>query len=209
VGGLRAAQCIAHRVKTGKKTQGKNTILKDEIFAVLEGAIKSGRRINPLDERLKIQKRASATLGIIRSLTETKKARAENMRQLRKNISSSIKDRSEIRKWLKNIDLLITERAMLDASGKLLESLKQSRGSFIYQKKGDMDLRHLGYVSSGGNSKDRARNDKALTDMVIETWIDKEGDAHSEFVPVRPLPNPDGWFEAVWARFMKGEVFES
>jgi hypothetical protein len=134
---------------------------------------------------------------------------AENMKQLQKHLSSCVKDRSEIWAWLKNIDLLITERAMLDASGKLLESLKQSRGSIIYQKKGDMDLQHFGHVTTGENSKDRARNDKALTDMIIETWIDKEGEIHSEFVPVRPLPKPDGWFEAVWARFVKGEVFES
>jgi succinate dehydrogenase/fumarate reductase flavoprotein subunit len=204
VGSLRAAQCVAYRVKTRK-----NTILKDEILEVLEGAIKSGQRINPLDERLKIQKRASATLGIIRSLAGTRKAMAENIKQLQKHILSGVKDRSEIRAWLKNIDLLITERAMLNASGKLLESLKQSRGSFIYQKKANMDLRHFGYVLAGGDSKGRARNDKALTDMVIETWIDKEGNAHSKFVPVRPLPKPDDWFEAVWARFMKGEVFES
>ncbi len=209
VGGLRAAQCIAHRIKTAKKTTRESIILKDEIFAVSEGAVKSGRRLNPLDERLKIQKRASATLGITRCIAGTRKAMAENMKQLRKHLSSGAADCPELRAWLKNIDLLITERAMLDASGKLLESLKQSRGSFICRKNSDMDLLHTGYIRAAENSRGGLRDSKVLTDMVIETWIDKKGNAHSEFVPVRPLPRPDDWFETVWAKYVKGEVFGS
>jgi len=45
--------------------------------------------------------------------------------------------------------------------------------------------------------------------MVIETWLDGKGRAHSEFVPVRPVPVTDDWFETVWTRFKKGEVFGS
>jgi succinate dehydrogenase/fumarate reductase flavoprotein subunit len=209
VGSLRAAQCVAHRIKTGKTTRGINTVLKDEIFEVINGALKSGRKINPFDERLKIQKRATAALGIIRSPAGTKKAMAQNVKQLQMHLSSGVKDRSEIRAWLKNIDLLITERAMLDASGKLLEGLDKSRGSIINKQKGKINRFHFGPDSEGEKSVSNVRDDKALTDMIIETWLDKKGDAHSEFVPVRPLPEPDTWFEAIWARFIKGEVFES
>jgi hypothetical protein len=134
---------------------------------------------------------------------------ADNMKQLKKHLSSGIKNRSGIRAWLKNIDMLITERAMLDASGELLKTIKGSRGSIIKKQKEKIDLCHFGPDSAGKKTKDFVLDGKSLTDMVIETWLDKEGDAHSEFVPVRPLPEPDVWFEAVWARFVKGEVFES
>ena len=205
-GSLRAAQCVAHRIKTAKCTRDKNAVKIDEMLAVIKGALGSKKRINPNDERLKIQKRVSASLGIIRSVAETKKAMSGNARQLHKHLSSGVKDLSEVRAWLKNIDLLVTERAMLDASLKLLERLKKSRGAFVYKEKGNQDS---GYVPTEGKSKNRLSKDKALTNMVIETWLDGTGRVHSAFVPVRPVPEPQDWFETVWARFKKGEVFES
>ena len=196
------AQCIAHRIKTAKNIRGKKAVPKDEIFAAINGALKSGRRINPVDEREQIQKRATAALGIIRSVAGTKNALAENVKQLQKHLSSGVKDRPGIRAWLKNIDLLITERAMLDASELLLNKLERSRGGFVYEDLGECP-RNDSFMPF------RAISKQSHSDKVIETWLDKKGDAHSEFVPVRALPEPDVWFEAVWARFVKGEVFES
>ncbi len=206
VGSLRAAQCIAHRIKTEKNARSGNAVNISGLPEVIESALQSKKRINPVEERLKIQKRASSALGIIRGISGTKKAMSANSGQLRKHLSSGVKEISEVRAWLKNIDILIAERAMLDASLKLLESLRQGRGSFIYREKGNEDSV---CIPAEGKSKSRPGKGKALTGMVIETWFDKRGNTHSEFVPVRPVPDPDDWFEAVWARFKKGEVFES
>jgi succinate dehydrogenase/fumarate reductase flavoprotein subunit len=206
VGSLRAAMCIAHRIKTSRSNRGRNDVNINEKHAVIKGALESKKLINLDEERLIIQKRASSALGIIRSVAVTKKAMSVNAAQLQKHLSSGVKEMSDVREWLKNIDLLITERAMLDASIKLLESLGQGRGSFIYREKSNQDS---GYVPTDGKSEDRLSQGKALTSKVIETWIDKEGNAHSEFVPVRPVPKSEDWFETVWARFKKGEVFES
>ena len=206
IGSLRAAQCIAHRIKTTKSTRGRNAVEINEMPAVIKGVLQSKRYINPNEERLKIQKRASASLGIIRSVAGTKMAMSRNARQLQKTLSSGVKDLSEVKAWLKNIDLLITESAMLEASLKLLEKLRHGRGSFIYKENGNQNS---GYLPAEGKSKNRLSENKALTDMVIETWLDGTGKVHSEFVPVKPVPNPVDWFETVWARFTKGEVFES
>lgn len=206
VGSLRAAMCIAHRIKTAKSARGGNAVNIDVLFADIKSALQSKKPINLVEERLKIQKRASSALGIIRSVAGTKKAMSANTGQLHKHFSSGVKEISEMRTWLKNIDLLITEKAMLEASLKLLENLGQGRGSFIYREKGN---ENSVCIQAEGKSKSRPGKGKALTGMVIETWFDKAGKVHSEFVPVRPVPVPEDWFESVWARFKKGEVFES
>lgn len=206
VGSLRAAMCIAHRIKTAKSARCGNAVNIEVLFADIKSALHSNKRINPNEERLKIQKRVSSALGIIRSVSGTKKAISANSGQLYKHFSSGVKEISEVRTWLKNIDLLIAEKAMLDASLKLLENLRQGRGSFIYREKRNQDF---GYVPTDEKFKDRLSQGKELTSKVIETWFNKAGKFHSEFVPVRPVPVPEDWFESVWARFKKGEVFES
>ncbi|HEY9162541.1 MAG TPA: FAD-binding protein [Desulfomonilia bacterium] len=206
VGSLRAAMCIAHRIKTAQTTRSGNSVNIEGMTSAIKGALQSKSRINPYEERLNIQRRASSALGIIRSVAGTKKAMSSNEGQLRKHLSSGVKDLSEIREWLKNIDLLIAERAMLDASLKLLETLGQGRGSFVYRKN---DNRDSGCIPAEKKSGSRLSKCKALTDMVIETWLDGKGRAHSEFVPVRPVPVTDNWFETVWTMFKKGEVFGS
>jgi succinate dehydrogenase/fumarate reductase flavoprotein subunit len=205
VGSLRAAQRIANRISTERANGGASKIEYEQLrktLAMIETALANDMKISPAGERRIIQQRVSATLGIIRSGGMTEKAAAENALQLERHLSSGVKGMKDLRAWLKNIDLLIAERAMLDASMVLLGKVGGGRGSFMVSDKCDLQ-----FEASSRRPRQKTIHGDRLTSKVMETRIDGKGRPHSQFIPVRPLPSPDNWFEAVWARFRKGEVF--
>jgi hypothetical protein len=46
-----------------------------------------------------------------------------------------------------------------------------------------------------------------LREHVLETAADPDGRVTSTWVPRRPLPTADSWFETAWAAFRAGEIF--
>jgi hypothetical protein len=155
--------------------------------------------------RVDMQERASSVIGIFRNIENTQVAVRENESDLKKHLKSGVANSKDLEAWFKNIDLLVTEMAILDASLAVLEKVKDGRGSFMILKNGQGVDGHLKSVSK---ILSPARDDKKMTDKVIETWLDEKMKPHSRFKQVRPLPNPDDWFETIWAEFVKGEVFE-
>ncbi len=45
--------------------------------------------------------------------------------------------------------------------------------------------------------------------QVQETLACPDGTVENRWVPRRPLPEPDIWFETAWARFRSGEVYDT
>jgi hypothetical protein len=45
--------------------------------------------------------------------------------------------------------------------------------------------------------------------QVQEMWPIAPGQIAHRWVPRRPMPEPDLWFETVWARFRGGEIYET
>jgi len=41
---------------------------------------------------------------------------------------------------------------------------------------------------------------------VLELWLDDATNVHQRWVDIRPLPDDDGWFEAVWNEFLRDQV---
>ena len=50
--------------------------------------------------------------------------------------------------------------------------------------------------------------DLSFRKKVLETVLDN-GTVTSRFVPVRPLPETDGWFENIWREFREGKIYEN
>ena len=46
----------------------------------------------------------------------------------------------------------------------------------------------------------------AVDDKILELWMDTEDDVKTRWVPVRPLPQEEGWFEQVWRDYRDGNV---
>ncbi len=41
---------------------------------------------------------------------------------------------------------------------------------------------------------------------ILEVWLDAEDRVNVRWVPVRPLPQDEGWFEQVWREYRDGNV---
>jgi len=215
VGGLRAAQQIAYRIRQGSTSKVALQDIKrqlDEIALLIKKALNTKSKLEPVKARVMMQKRASSVIGIFRNIENTEAAIRQNAADLKKHLKSRVADNKDIEAWIKNIDLLVTERAILDASLAVLEKLDDGRGSFLILKNGQGFDAYLKAASAEykpqGRISSPSRDDRKMTDRVIETWFDEKMKPHSRFEQVRPLPNPDDWFETVWAEFEKDEVFE-
>ena len=49
----------------------------------------------------------------------------------------------------------------------------------------------------------------AFREQVQETLVASDGRVINQWVPRRPIPSTDAWFETAWARFRSGEIYAS
>ena len=43
---------------------------------------------------------------------------------------------------------------------------------------------------------------------ILEVWIDSRGEVKTRWVPPRPVPADEGWFEEVWKEYREGRVID-
>jgi hypothetical protein len=48
--------------------------------------------------------------------------------------------------------------------------------------------------------------DSPVNTEVLEIWISPEGGVETRWVPVRPIPEEDGWFEKTWREYREGQI---
>ncbi len=206
VGSLRAAQMIAHRIGNAAPTKRRTraiTAAAKQLAGVLEGLPSRGPRIDPAREREEIGRRMSAVMGIVRNLRDVTGALEENREMIESHRSSRPADLGEILAFVKNADLLITERAFLASARFLLSALSGPRGSFLI---GDADTVENLAAASGKDIN--IVPDESINDRVVECVLADDLSARVRFVPVRPLVREQPWFERTWAERRRGAVYE-
>lgn len=92
-------------------------------------------------------------------------------------------------------DVLLTRFAMLSAMLAYIGDGGKSRGS---------------YLITDGQLPDPVETDTAHRDKVLLTAISlSDGvSAHSEFIPTRPIPTADNWFETIYNAFGSRELYD-
>lgn len=166
--------------------------------------------MSPLDvqeERKLIQLRMSKTMGILRSREKIKKALDENRAALERRTSFGVENRSRLADYLRNEDLLFTERACLESTRFLLQSLNAGRGSYLIADMQDLPGLVTEPDGKPGSKPDGGRSlpwasggppDRSVDSKIVNYEIDDGGVEHVGFEPVRPIPETDEWFEQVW-----------
>jgi hypothetical protein len=193
----------------------------EEMLNTLRSVLQSAHCIDPEEERRRIQERMSKTMGIVRDLEIIQNAIYENEAMQKEHAGAGINHPGELSVFLKNEDLLITERALLESARILLSRFKtppdhpiptcpsgdkvgytQGRGSFIIGDLADI-------VQETGSSVCIAEcwPDPSLNHVILEVWYNDLGKIHTKWVDVRPLPTTEDWFETVWSDFQKGTYF--
>lgn len=209
VGSLRAAEMIHYRIDSNRQPLHREA--SSEIQRQVETHLSAYRLLTQADSKLDIalerstlQRRMSETLGIFRDPSAIEKAIESNERTQQQRKNSGIKGYYQLADYLKNEDLLITERAFLESNRLLLQKIKKGRGSFLIV---DLVRFKEDWVENLNEISGLDLPDSSLNNMIIEYTFDEKGQSRSSLEPVRSLPGEDDWFESVWKDYQENKHF--
>lgn len=206
-GSLRAAQYIAHCYREEPWDSQK---IKEMCGSQLETAMDFGLAAlgaggQPLDlkkERRELGIRMSESGANIRSAEGVRAALEANRIQQQRVASSGVETPGDLKGLYRLRDLLVSQQVYLEAIGDYIRQGGTSRGSYlIYDPDGAKPLEEL------PEQFRFSLEEKGLGSRIQE--IAYEGGAcRCTWRPVRPMPEEDNWFEAVWRNWREGIYFQ-
>jgi len=221
VAGFRAAEYIANRYghwDLDKKAAEKAaTMAAADLMAWIDKCIdaKTGWK----SEREELQDRMTRCGAHIRSAAELKSAVTDAWKQWhRVNLSGcSFKTPKELAEALRNRQLCFAQAVYLEAIRFALTSGVGSRGSAIaLDRNGTRVHDKLGeawrVVPEDASFKDKVQETTVTPDLPALPNSGREqagGKVENRWVPRRPLPECNAWFETGWADFRNGEIYKA
>lgn len=207
VGGLRAAERITHR-DDGQAPEREEflSLHEAEIAQVLrfaQGAAAPGPAIDVAQELDALRRRMSRFGAFIRSKQGAEEALRENRRQWsRLKDSHALSDLRLLPALFRLRDLLTAQYVYLEAIADYIRHSGVSRSSYlIHDPQGE--LPHEGIDECFRSSAGRPENG-----MIQEIRYRAETETcETAWRPVRPMPQPEQWFERAWRKFKAGEFY--
>lgn len=200
-GSLRAAQHIAYHTKASQHTvEDPETQALTETVTQLETLLANPEKTAPVAVRRHYQELMTRYAAHIRNPEKMTELAGTFLADYREFFAThGAKNPMETAYAFKNRDMLLTQAAVLSAMS-VTAAECCSRGSGLVLGEGGekpvfdgLSTQELdGYRMLPGN-------DTHLTEWLKTVW---DGEVfRSEFVPVRPLPRTDDWFETVWNEY--------
>jgi len=206
VAGFRAAEFIANRYSQWTLVDNEidQAVKKcaQHVIEYAELCLKAG---NPwLLELQQIRDRLSRSGAHIRSVRALKDEvpRAWEQAGRLARTGCKVESREQLKYAFRVRHLAFAQAVYLDAIKYSLESGVGSRGSSIVLDPGGSKVHEM--LDSAWSI---AGEDTSFRAKVLETCCDKEGGARHRWVPCRPIPESDSWFETTWARFRDGGIY--
>ncbi len=155
-------------------------------------------------ERNELQERMSRAGAHIRSATGLDKAVSDAWTQWKRLKNAGCGGSAEeIRESMHNRQLCFAHAVYLEAINFAVKSGVGSRGScIVLDPKGTrahdrLDAKQWSF----------APEDPSFRDNVLVTVASTEGEVQSGWIPRRPLPESDSWFETAWAAYRNGDIY--
>ncbi len=202
VAGFRAAEYIANRYHGWTVDEvAAMPVVEQAVGDLLVSVSQTTTTLDWQAERLEFQSRMSRAGAHIRSLAELRKAVPEAWAQYRR-VAQGV-DSANLTESLRNRHLCFAHAVYLEALLFVLESGVGSRGSSIA-----VDPEGVPIHAALGDAWRIIPEDTSFREKVLETLATPDGAVTSAWVPRRPLPKPDSWFETAWAKFREGEIYK-
>ncbi len=210
VGSSRAALFIARRraERPGPLAEfsraAKAQILRKSEQARAMIGPRNGRALSPGSCLAEVQRRMSACGAVIRDPKQVEEASAR-ARDLWLAARREIRVRSarDLPKAFRALDISLTHAVYLEAIGEYLARGGKSRGSYLVP---DPTGRSPHALLGKRWAFSLAEPSDFVSGNVLEVRLDAKGRVHKEWVPIRPVPPADGWFETVWNDFMNDRI---
>lgn len=209
VGSTRAAQYIAARYQEEPLDKHQfislvgEQVMKKISLGEAFSANTSGSK-NVLEIRQEIGERMSRKGAHIRSARKAAEGALEAKKQLQSLVEATeLSSIYELPLAFQNYDLLITQYVYLSAINDYIEKGGKSRGSYlVYDPEGELPLTGLAEtfrfsISAG-----------LLTDK-IQRVLYNNSQCRFKWEEVKAIPQEDSWFENVWNKYMKQEIFKT
>jgi succinate dehydrogenase/fumarate reductase flavoprotein subunit len=210
VGSARAALYIRHRrdgsplaVRAFGRAAAPSVLRTWQRAEAMLGRAQGGA-LTPEDCLAEIRRRMSGCGAVIRRPDDvrTEKVRALEL-LVRARRELRVLSSRDLPVAFRALDLALTSAVYLEAIDEYLERGGKSRGSYLVpDPAGTPADPRLGPAWA---FKLAAPGD-FVSSHILEIRLDGRGRILKEWVPVRPVPAPDGWFESVWADFRAGLV---
>jgi succinate dehydrogenase/fumarate reductase flavoprotein subunit len=204
VGGFRAAEFIGRRY--ADRTLDRRSLARAAKVAAQDAwqwseKCRTGRPWR--EERAELQRRMTRAGAHIRSPKEIESAVAEARAQWHRLESEGcVATGPALREAWNTRQLCFAHLVYLEAIRFAVESGAGSRGSsVILDSNGTRAHQRLGPEWSFAPPNPDFRG------QVLETAASPDGTVQSVWVPRRPLPKTDAWFETAWAAFREGEIY--
>lgn len=178
-----------------------------EQYSYSDSDLASSKRSNVMEMRRRMQERMTRCGAHIRSYSQIVKAIEEVKNEL-ESFTDNIKISSlqELPEVFRNRDISITQYICLSAIKEYIEKGGKSRGSYmIHYDSGLLPVEGLPEIFRF--SLDDGQLLRVTNEIELKT-NDGEYDVISEWKPVRPIPQTDGWFENVWRDYREKKVFK-
>ena len=165
---------------------------------------KDGRALSPESCLAEVRQRMSACGAAVRNPEEVrseKTAARALWRRARREVR--IPSGRDLPRAFKALDLSLTHAVYLEAAGEYLDRGGKSRGSCLVP---DPSGRKPHPLLGDSWAFSLTTPSDFVSGNILEVWLDKKGQVRKEWVPVRPVPAAEGWFETVWNDFMKDAI---
>ena len=170
-------------------------------------AMLGARRSNaltPEDCLAEIRRRMSACGAVVRNPGQVRleKTRARAL-WLRARRDIGVASARDLPLGFQALGLALTHAVYLEAIDEYLERGGKSRGSYLVpDTAGTIPHSMLGtpWAFSLAAPAD------FVSSNILEIRLDGQGLPQKSWVPVRPIPHPDGWFESVWADYRNDRI---
>jgi succinate dehydrogenase/fumarate reductase flavoprotein subunit len=208
VGGYRAAQYIANCYQDYSLCSEEFLTLIEEqlrkklslVNTALSRVDKEGQDMQ--DFRKTSQRLMSKVAAHIRKGEWIKEALQESEAALSKLNSGKVRlnSQAELLEFFQNRQLLLTQIAVLKSIDLYLERGGGSRGSYLVLDDSGESVKSL---DAGWKFRLEL---KELRREILE-YTNKNGEHFMQWVPVRPIPEDDFWFENVWQDYINKKIF--
>ncbi len=151
-----------------------------------------------------VKRRMSACGAVVRDADAVREEKAR-ARELWKRAGRELRVASarDIPQGFKALDLALTHAVYLEAIGEYLERGGKSRGSYLVP---DAAGRPPHPLLGGRWAFSLAGPGDFVSSNILEIRLDGKGRVQKKWVPVRPVPRPEGWFESVWADYRNDRI---